>query len=144
MVCRVKIYLPLQRLRHILRCPSQRLDIDEIEVDMFHRDEMSYRFLSDNMTELKSSVLRPKARLIHRALIRSFQPHTGSHEKVYKRDFQALYAIYSSQPVNWGKIILEEFKTVKHRRNYKTIHYRAYIMRILQNFGVYQIPSLRQ
>ena len=88
------------------------------------------------MTELKSSALRPKARILHRAFIRSLQPRTGSYEKVYKRDFQALYSLYSDKPVNWAKIILDEFQDVTIRRKYKTLHYGAYIMRILLNFGV--------
>lgn len=119
-----------------MRCPSEGLDIDNVKVDMYNWDEVSHRFLSDDLTILKSSALCPKTRILHRAIIQSLQPHTGSYKKVYERDFHALYAIYSSQRVNWTNIIFEEFLTVNHKRNYKTIHYGAYIMHILQNFGV--------
>ena len=92
MVCGVKKFLPLQRLGHILNCPSSGIDIDDIEVNMFERDEISHQFLLDDLTKLKSSALRPKARILHRAFIQSLQPRTGSYEQVYKRDFQALYS----------------------------------------------------
>ena len=38
--------------------------------------------------------------------------------------------------MNWGKIILDEFQDITIRRKYRTIHYGAYIMRILLNIGV--------
>jgi len=97
LVCGVKIFLTTQRISHILNCGCEGIDIDDVEVDMFNRDEVSHRFLSDDLTELKCSALRPKARVTHRAFIRSIQPRTESYEKVYERDFQALYAIYNNQ-----------------------------------------------
>lgn len=121
LVCRVPIYLPVQRLGFILRCPSDGLDINDVEVNLDERDEVSHRFLSDDMTVLKFVVLRPKAQILQHSLIRSIQPHTERYEKVYKRDFQALYAIYSSQHINWAKVVLDKFLTVCHKRSFKTI-----------------------
>lgn len=35
MVCGVKIFLPLQRLGYILRCPYEGIDIDHVDADMY-------------------------------------------------------------------------------------------------------------
>ena len=51
-------------------------------------------------------------------------------------NFQALYALYSSREVNWASWIMTEFMDVNRRKKYKTFHYGAYIIRILQAFGV--------
>ncbi|MDQ4223347.1 hypothetical protein RBK84_03060, partial [Pseudomonas aeruginosa] len=62
-------------------------------MDYEARDEVTHRFLVDDIRGLRSSQLRPQARLLHRALIRSMTPRTGSYEEVRKINFQALYAI---------------------------------------------------
>ena len=111
-----------------------RQDIDTIEVNVEERNEVSHKFLSDNLVNLKnltSTHLRPQARPLNHILVRTIQPRKGSYEKVYKRDFQALYAIYSNKQVNWAKIILDQWEDVTYKRKYKTIHYGAYITRIL-------------
>ena len=138
MVCGVRIYLPLARLGAILQCPATGTELEQIDVDMNvdARDEVSHRFLLDDIRVLRSNQLRPQARLLHRALIRSVTPRTGSYEEVRKINFQALYAIYSSQQINWARWIMDEFENVNRRRKYKTFHYGAYIMRILSAFGV--------
>ena len=137
-VCGVKIYLPLVRLGDILQCPSSGTDLDDIDASLSlkNRDEVSHRFLSDDITRLTSVQLRPQSRILHRALIRSVLPRTESYEVINKCNFQALYAIYSEQSINWGRVILEEFMDVNRRRRYKTFHYGAYIMKILRNYGV--------
>ncbi|MDQ4222800.1 hypothetical protein RBK84_00200, partial [Pseudomonas aeruginosa] len=72
MVCGVKIFLPLARLGHILQCPIAGAELDEINVnmDIDERDEVTHRFLLDDIRALRSNQLRPQARLLHRALIR--------------------------------------------------------------------------
>ena len=96
MVCGVKIFLPVARLGHILQCTAAGPELDEIDVnmDIEARDEVTHRFLVDDIRGLGSSQLRPQARLLHRALIRSVTPRTGSYEEVRKINFQALYALY--------------------------------------------------
>lgn len=138
MVCGVKIFLPLARLGSILQCPIAGTELEQIDVDMNidARDEVTHRFMLDDIRVLRSNQLRPQARLLHRALIRSITPRTGSYEEVRKVNFQALYAIYSSQPKNWASWIMTEFMDVNRKRKYKTFHYGAYIMRILSAFGV--------
>jgi len=138
MVCGVRIYLPLARLGAILQCPATGTEVEQIDVDMNinTRDEVSRRFLVDDIRALRSNQLRPQARLLHRALIRSVTPRTGSYEEVRKINFQALYAIYSNQQINWARLIMDEFENVNRRRKYKTFHYGAYIMRILSAFSV--------
>ena len=138
MVCGVKIFLPVARLGHILQCPVAGAELDEIDVnmDIEARDEVTHRLLLDDIRGLRSSQLRPQARLLHRALIRSVTPRTGSYEEVRKINFQALYAVYSSQQVNWASWIMREFMDVSRRKKYKTFHYGAYIIRVLQAYGV--------
>lgn len=107
-VCGTKIFLPLVRLGEILQCPSTGTNLDDIKVflSLDERDEVSHRFLSDDITKLTFIQLRPQACIIHRALIRSVLPCTGSYEIVNKRNFQALYAIYSEQSMDRGRVIM--------------------------------------
>ena len=120
MVCGVRIFLPLARLGSILQCPIGGTEQEQIDVDMNvdARDEVTHRFLMDDIQVLRSNQLRPQARLLHRALIRSVTPRTGSYEEVRKINFQALYAIYSSQQINWASWIMDEFMDVNRRRKY--------------------------
>ena len=138
MVCGVKIFLPLSRLGEILQCSVVGTELDQIDVDLElnARDGVSHGFLNDDIPVLRSAHLRPQARILHRALIRSITPRTGSYEEVRKLNFQALYAIYSRTNVNWARLIMTEFMDVSRRRKYKTFHYGAYIMRILLAFNV--------
>lgn len=143
MVCGKRILLPLQRLGQILKCAWQGLDIDDIEVNRTQRDEVSHKFISDDlidMRKLTSTNLRPQARLLNRVLVRTINPRKGSYEKLYKRDFQALYAIYSQKQINWAKIIMDEWLDITYKRKYKTLHYGVYITRILTAAEI-QIPD---
>lgn len=65
-VCGKRIFLPIQRLGQILCCAWQGQDIDTIEVNMEERNEVSHKFLSDNLVNLKnltSTHTSPKSHL---------------------------------------------------------------------------------
>ncbi|MDQ4223663.1 hypothetical protein RBK84_04675, partial [Pseudomonas aeruginosa] len=136
MVCGVKIYLPVARLGHILQCTATGPELDEIEVnmDIEARDEVTHRFLVDDIRGLRSSQLRPQARLLHRALIRSVTPRTGSYEEVRKINFQSLYAVYSSQQVNWARNqnitlnkIIPNVQTFSNKFHFKNLYHISII-----------------
>lgn len=72
---------------------------------------------------------------MHQTLAHTINPRNGSYEKIYRHDFQLLYAIWGQHSVNWAKIILYEFQTFNQGRM-KTIHYGSYIMRISRHFKI--------
>ena len=76
------------------------------------RDRISHLFLEDDMRQLKSISVRPKARIIHRALMKTVAPRTESYELIYEHNFKALYAIFGNIKVNWLWFILDEFLSI--------------------------------
>ena len=64
---------------------------------MNRRDRISHLFLEDDAVEIKSMSLRPKARILHRAFMKTILPRTGSYEIVYPNNFRALYAIFGNR-----------------------------------------------
>lgn len=74
---------------------------------------------------------RPKARIIHRALMKTITPRTGSYELVYENYFKALYAIFRKIKVNWLYLILDEYLSFNNGRM-NIIYYGEYIMHLLK------------
>jgi len=61
----IKYFFLCKRVGHIFKCPSTVVNVDDIHVNLLERDKVSHLFLSDDLTELKLSALRPKARVLH-------------------------------------------------------------------------------
>ena len=99
------------------------------------RDEVSHRFIDDDMDGTKSIGLCPSARLLHRSIMRTFLPRTGTYDQVYTENFRALYAIYGDVQVNWIQLIMDEFIGL-NQGNMKHIYYGEYIMWLLKNARV--------
>ena len=134
MVCGKKVWFSLDRIAHILGSPNLGRKLEEIEFNPQIRDNINHLFLDDiiNIHDFKSTTLRPRARLLHKALMRTITPRTGSYEIVYPNNYRALYAIWGNIQVNWVQLILDEFLTFNNSKM-KTIYFGEYIMRLLLN-----------
>lgn len=129
------MFLSLDRIGHILHTPTRGVELQELNAVVGKRDEVSHRFLEDDMTELKSIALRPTTRIMHRTLMHTILPHIGSYELVYPNNYKALYAIWGEVEVNWPKLILDEFLTFNQGR-INIIYFGEYIMWLLMNLQV--------
>ena len=71
MVCGKKVWFSLDRIAHILGSPNMGRKLEEIEFNPHIRDNINHQFLDDNINirDMKSPSLRPRARLLHKALM---------------------------------------------------------------------------
>lgn len=77
-------------MAHILKSENDEIKLSNVDCDIVVRDRISHLFLEDDMHQLKSMFLRPKDRIMHRALMKTVTPRTGSYELVYEHNFKAL------------------------------------------------------
>ena len=101
LVCSQQVFFSLDRMAHILQSPSMGINIIDVDCAVGRRDRVSHLFMGDDMTQLRSKFLRPKACILHKTLMRSILPRSGSYEQIYPENFQALYAIWGGIQVNW-------------------------------------------
>lgn len=66
-MCGKPVVFSLDRMAHILRIKNNGMELANIDCDLVVRDHISHLFLEDDMHQLKSMSLRPKARNIHHA-----------------------------------------------------------------------------
>ena len=134
MVCGKKVWFSLDRIAHILGSTNIGRKLEEIEFNPQIRDNINHQFMDDNINfqDLKSTSLRPRARILHKTLMRTITPRTGSYEIVYPINYRALYAIFGNIKVNWVQLILDEFLSF-HNGKMRTIYFGEYIMRLLLN-----------
>lgn len=111
LVCGKPVIFCLGRMAYILRSENDGIELSNVDCDMVIRDHISHLFLEDDMHQLKYMSLKPKARIIHRALMKTVTPRTRSYELVYEHNFKALYAIFENIKVNWLRLILDELLT---------------------------------
>ena len=107
LVCGQQVFFSLDRMAHILQSPNQGILLNDVDCDIRKRDHISHMFMSDEMNDLKSKLLRPKARILHKTFMRSILPRTGSYELIYPENFKALYAAWGGIRVNWLPLILD-------------------------------------
>ena len=91
------------------------------------------------MPQFRSKFLRPKARILHKTLMRTILPRSGSYEQIYPDNFKALYAIWGGIQVNWTQLILGEFLTFQNRSMH-LLYFGEYIMRLLLDVGI-RVPD---
>ena len=139
LVCGQQVFFSLDRIAHILQSPSTGINLGDIDCVVGRRDRISHLFMGDDMPQLRSKFLRPQARIMHKTLMRSIHPGSGSYEQIYPENFQSLYAIWGGIQVNWTRLILNEFLTI-HNRPMHMLYYGEYIMRLLLDVEI-RVPD---